>query len=436
MTAPYKFHVETETSRNRQKCQFTYPSKVEKNERKSWRRLAPVMEGLSSQSWNTYFRYGFEVVGPLLFGYCRWLHKAAAEQGVEHLFFLSRDGYLLINAYKELYPNGAAPSSYLYVSRKVVRQAQFWLKSDLCEVSNLFPENAFLKCDEFLRYFNIESAGTIRAWKDCGLSTKMCFLPKDLLKDRRLTNFYEKIKPQIIEESKKSYEKIIRYLHQNQFSGKVGIVDIGWAGTIQTCLETILSNDTTTEIIGFYLGLTQEAAKMKNRFSFIADSEKPQEFDAGFVEYPFLAPEGSLLNYVVDSDGFIIPELANFEYDQTEHDIVKSMQAGALHFVQCARDFPSEEFTWDAEFSYANLKRLSKHPTFREVKSFGDLTFYDGGKRQIAAPRSLAYYLLHPRDFPYDLSVSGWRIGFLKRLLKLGLNYDKLLRIYKNVRQA
>lgn len=436
MPALDKYHDKTKAPKGRQKCQFTYYSKIEKNEQKNWRRLNNILEKLAVQSWNAYFCYGFEVMGPLLFGFSKWLHKIAVDQRIEHLYFLSRDGYLLLKAYQELYSSDGIPTSYMYISRKVVREAQLWMKSDLCEVSKLFPENIFLECDEFCKYFNVAGAESVRIWEDCGLSAKMRFLPKDLLRDCRLKNFYEKIKPWIIEESKKSYEKVVQYLHQNQFSGKVGIVDIGWAGTIQTCLETILPNDTTTEIVGFYLGLTQKAAEKKNRFAFIADDEEPQEFAAGFVEYPFLAPEGSLLGYSTDSDGFIIPKLASFEYDQMDHDIVKNMQAGAIYFIRCVKDFIQGEFTWDSAFSYANLKRISKHPTLRETNTFGDLTYYDGGKRQIAAPKTIAYYLFHPRDFLYDLSVSGWRIGFLKRFLKINLDYNRLLKLYKNTHKT
>lgn len=438
MSTTGSFHEETNTTikllRNRQKSSFIKLSGLSETKRHNWDRLNAMMGKLADPSWNVYFQYGFEVLGPILYGFSKWLHEIVSVQKVDYLFFLSRDGYLLQKAYEELYPNDSTPSSYLYVSRKVVREAQLWMKPDLNEVSKLFPEHIYLERGEFCAYFNVEGEEALRVWEDCGLPAKMRFLPGDLLRGQRLANFYERMKPRIIEKNKESYSRMMAYLHQNQFSGKVGIVDIGWKGTIQNCLETILQNDEDAvhEIVGFYLGLTREAAKAKNKFSFIPAEEEPQEFDAGLVEYPFLAPEGSLLGYAMGQDGAITPKKANYEYDQTEHEIVKSMQAGALHFVQCARDFLPEEFIWDAAFSYANLKRLSKHPTLREVKIFGDLVYYDGGKRRIAAPRSFTHYLLHPRDFPYDLSVSGWRIGFLKRFLKVGLDYNKLLKIYKN----
>lgn len=423
---------------NLQKVRFVHLNKIEIAEQKNWARLRGIIDGLADPSWDVYYQYGFEVLGPLLFGFSKWLHEILILQKVDHLFFLSRDGYLLQKAYEELYTARAMPSTYLYVSRKVVRKAQLWMRPELNEVTKLFPAHAYLERGEFCTYFDVEGEEAIHIWEDCGLPAKMRFFPGEFLSDQRLADFYERMKPRITEKSKESYSKMMTYLRQKQFIGKVGIVDIGWKGTIQNCLETILQDDKDVmhEIIGFYLGLTQEAVKEKNKHCFIAANEEPQEFDAGLVEYPFLAQEGSLLDYAMAQDGSITPVQTNYEYERAEQEIIKSMQSGASCFIKCAKELPPEEFMWDASFSYANLKRFSKHPTLQEVDAFGDLAYYDGGKRQIAAPRSFTHYLLHPKDFPYDLSVSGWRIGFLKRFLKVGLDYNKLLKIYKNVHRS
>ena len=97
---PDKYRIKTKASKNLQKCQFTHLSKIEKNEQKNWRRLGSILESLTVQTWDKYYRYGFEVIGPLLFGFSKWLHKIAVEQRIEHLYFLSRDGYLLLKAYR------------------------------------------------------------------------------------------------------------------------------------------------------------------------------------------------------------------------------------------------------------------------------------------------------------------------------------------------
>ena len=424
-------------SGNLWKYPFTCINKMERTQREDWGKLKKAMDKWAVPGNDIYFQYGFEVLGPLLFGFCKWLHKTVQKQKFEHLFFLSRDGYLLLSAYKTLYPVDEIPVSYLYISRKAAREAQLCLNADLSEVSRLFPRNAYVKCGEFCMYLNIEDNESIHILKECGLTEDTPFLPEDLLCDGRLGNFYEKVKPRVIKNSRKVYSKMIQYLHQNEFCGKVGIVDIGWKGTIQDCLQTIIQSDVDSkcEMTGCYLGLSSETAGQKNKLSFIAPGEEPQEFDAGFVEYPFLAPEGSLLGYSNEPDHTVKPVLADYEYDKESHKIAKNMQDGALYFVECAKESIDGEFTWDAAFSYANLKRISKHPTLKEVNIFGNLAYYDGGKREVAMPKSIGHYLTHMREFPYDLSVSGWRIGFLKRLFKIEIDYNRLLKMYKNRRQ-
>ena len=426
------------TSNNRWKNRFTRVHKIERSQQENWNKLKKKMDKWAVSEKDIYFQYGFEILGPLLFGFSKWLYKTVQEQKFDHLFFLSRDGYLLLNAYKELYPSDETATAYLYVSRKAAREAQLCVNAELSEVSRLFPQNAYVKCREFCMYLNIEDDESMQILKECELTEDTSFLPKDLLRDSRLKKFYEKVKPRVVRKSKEAYDRTLRYLQQNDFFGEVGIVDIGWRGTIQDCLQTILQNDAGSqcEITGCYLGLSGEAAGQKNKLSFIAPEEGPQEFDAGFVEYPFLAPEGSLLGYSDEPDHTIKPILADYEYDKESHEIAQGMQDGALHFVKCAKASQNEEFTWDAAFSYANLKRLSKHPTWKEVNIFGNLAYYDGGKREIAAPKSIGHYLMHLKEFPYDLSVSSWRIGFLKRLFKIGVDYNKLLKIYKSRRQT
>lgn len=421
---------------NLKKTRFTCLHRIEKNQQEDWKSLNTVMDGMIIPTKDHYFQYGFEVLGPLLFGFSNWLHGQMTGQKFEHLFFFSRDGYLLLKAYNELYPDNETPVDYLYISRKAAREAQLWINSGLHAVSGLFPENIYLGCREFCGYFNIADDETFRIWEKCGLKKDMKFFPGDLLQDSRLRDFYERVKPRIVEESKKSYEKMVKYLAQKNFHGKVGIVDIGWRGTIQDCLNVIFRNNAPAgcEVVGCYLGLSREASCAGDKISFISPDEEPQEFDAGFVEYPFLAPEGSLLGYSYAEDNTIKPVLADYEYDRESHLIAKSMQEGTLYFIKCAKDFPDGYFKWDPAFSYANLKRISKHPRLWEAELFGDLAYYDGGKRQIAAPRSFAYYLLHMKDFPYDLSVSGWRIAFLKRLFKAGFDYNRILKLYKNLK--
>ena len=66
-------------------------------------KLRAIMNGFVSEQWDLYYRYGFEVIGPLLFGFSKWIHESAKKNNINELFFLARDGKLLQKAYQVLY---------------------------------------------------------------------------------------------------------------------------------------------------------------------------------------------------------------------------------------------------------------------------------------------------------------------------------------------
>ena len=67
------------------------------------------------------FRWGYEAYGPLLLGFCQWIHKMIHEKNIESAFFLARDMYLVVDIYKQLYPDEKI--KYLEVSRRSLRRA-------------------------------------------------------------------------------------------------------------------------------------------------------------------------------------------------------------------------------------------------------------------------------------------------------------------------
>ena len=66
-------------------------------------------------------RIGYEILGPILVGFCQWLNKSKSNYGFEKLFFMSRDMRLPFEVYCRLY--GKQDCEYLYVSRKSLQSA-------------------------------------------------------------------------------------------------------------------------------------------------------------------------------------------------------------------------------------------------------------------------------------------------------------------------
>lgn len=68
-------------------------------------------------------KIGYEVLGPVLFYFVRWIHKQVHENNISKLYFLSRDGYLIMKAYEYMYNQENLEFHYLSVSSKSVRAA-------------------------------------------------------------------------------------------------------------------------------------------------------------------------------------------------------------------------------------------------------------------------------------------------------------------------
>ena len=65
--------------------------------------------------------FGREVLGPAVCGFTRWLLDRVRLQGTDRLFFLGRDGWLLLQAYRLLAGPEDPPAFYLQVSRRSLR---------------------------------------------------------------------------------------------------------------------------------------------------------------------------------------------------------------------------------------------------------------------------------------------------------------------------
>lgn len=86
-------------------------------------------------------RVGYEVLGPILYYFTSWIYKKTHKHDIKNLFFLSRDGYLIMKAYEELYSEEAAECRYLSVSSKSVKNAYKNLNSQNELLTQYLQEN-------------------------------------------------------------------------------------------------------------------------------------------------------------------------------------------------------------------------------------------------------------------------------------------------------
>ncbi len=78
---------------------------------------AHIYNGLHTYSKE--YELGFIYGGLFVTGYCQWIHRYVREQGIDKILFLARDGDILYQVYKKMYPEEAGKdrTEYVYWSR-------------------------------------------------------------------------------------------------------------------------------------------------------------------------------------------------------------------------------------------------------------------------------------------------------------------------------
>lgn len=197
--------------------------------------------GLNSYSME--YEYGYTYGGLFVTGYCNFVHEYCKRQEVDKILFLSRDGDILCQAYKKMFPSDNI--EYVYWSRKVA--TKLMAKYD--------------RYDYFRRFFyhKVNQGKTIEdilqameiTW-DCGLTGELTNKNVDNLKERLLADWDKVIAIYEEEQSlaKEYYAKILNGCK------KAVAVDIGWAGSGAIALNTLVSKEWNIpcEIVGIIAG--------------------------------------------------------------------------------------------------------------------------------------------------------------------------------------
>lgn len=200
------------------------------------------------------YNYGYMAIGPLVAGFTQWLHRRVQKLGIEQIFFLSRDGWILKQAYEKMYGSleNQPKINYLYSSRRAAMVASIRTKEDIYEVASQnfnarsisdFIESRFgvnpnkIKFETFTKYgFNKESI--VSPYFDHG----------------NLCRFLDEISPLILENSRLERESYQDYLDEVGFTSaakkeNIAVVDIGYSGSMQYYLKKINQLD---KLHGFY----------------------------------------------------------------------------------------------------------------------------------------------------------------------------------------
>lgn len=275
------------------------------------------------------------VAAPLLIGCTAWLLRDAAARGIERVYFLARDGQVLLQIAQALAPRIAPGIAcrYLYASR------QAWLRNvaDLQATDSghwlwwgvwqgFVPGETTL--ENLLLRLGVPGGDLDGELAAAGFGPETHGRPLGQGDLARLEAFFRtEAFAAALARSRAANRRLMRaYLAQEgAFDGTpAAMVDIGWAGNLHAALAGAQEAEGVAPARGYYLGFNRkqlpDRAGLRSRYLYgfedtDGDAEPPlkprfaQELVEIYLEIFCAADHGTLVGFR-EADGRVVPELA------------------------------------------------------------------------------------------------------------------------------
>lgn len=291
--------------------------------------------------WNL----GYAGLGPMLTGYMLWLGRQAKRDGVSHLYFLSREGWLLRQVYCALHGENALPCTYLYASRRATRVASLTGKGDVLALAAQ-PFKPGVSLSELLRNrFGIEASDIpVAALHQAGFSSIDEPLSPDAIGRVRFSNLCGSVTDLILQEAQAEREAYLSYLKTVGLDSqsRAAVVDIGWRANIQGALGQLLGRP----LHGYYYATLQGTEKWRSKghtiWGYAGDMLANEHPSAAIKHRPLLEYltchiEPSLLKLERKGD-VSVPIFRAEEGLSTRRIFIEQVHEGAIRFARDFRD--------------------------------------------------------------------------------------------------
>lgn len=287
-------------------------------------RKSPTRSCTLSKSGTEVIPDSFELFGEIadsLMFFVGLLHRKLINNGVEQVFFLSREGQPLKRMF-DLYCSRVGvrvQSHYLEVSRRSTLLPSLASLSEE-KFETLFRQYRSMSMLEFLSSIGLETYCTELS-ESLGLTASEAIQKVDDFPDSEL---FTQLKALSVFKAVYDLERLSRraafmqylsLLSGGEIPANLIVVDVGWKGTIQDNLYALLckeSNSSVKSVTGYYIGLVAEGAvgpnNRKNGLLFsVVDGPTPRfhvfNENRALFEILLAADHGSVASYEIDANG-------------------------------------------------------------------------------------------------------------------------------------
>lgn len=397
---------------------------------------------ICKESLNKYEAMGCATFGPLLLGFSKWLDKSFTSDKIKTAYFLSRDGLIILKAYRELYPN-KIKTQYLYGSRRAYTTPLIWKYNKFEDITKIITFQKRLTVRQFVSRLGINPDKIANEINKEGLNLDKVYENGTLFDDSKVEKLYYDLAPSIIKNSKWEFENLDKYFKQLKLEDKIALVDIGYHGTMQNSFNILMNEmniSATTK--GYYVGLDSKSSFLNigaitaDGYIFRKDNDKYRKTIESFIpifEAFFLAQHGSV-QYFKEDNGIVKPVLGKYEYDDkngmiiNEKEFLYNLTSGALKFIRMFKNsLVLDTIDVSPDAAMKNIVKLGQHPSLKEANLWGDCRFLDDGVNYIAKPSKKI------KRMKQEFMLCAWKIGYMKRLFKIPFPYSSVYGLLRKI---
>ena len=293
-------------------------------------------------------------IGPLLLAFVVWILKEARRKKIDQLFFLARDGQILLSIAQKIVAAYDLPINlrYLHVSRQSLHLPALLnvREGDLIHFG--FTQDHSLA--DVLRKFDLDSShpAIARLQERLGIrsphtplnSSEVDQLMRSIRADDEVVNL-------INASASSARGLLLDYLEQKGFfaDGNMGVVDIGWRGNLQRSLSTAARTRDpgfSRRLSGFYFGLNYRPQDCGSLDDFLSESVAApiRPFVRGPIfEALCAADHGTTTGYQRAADGSVSAKLLTEDNPQAlawglriQHDVINAYVDDVLAVLTAA----------------------------------------------------------------------------------------------------
>lgn len=346
------------------------------------------------------------VMAPVLCRYILWVLEEAMRIGEKRLYFLARDGYSMYQVAKIICREAGLPIEcrYLYCSRYAWRSAEYSLLGRE-SLSYICLGGIDVTFEKVMHRAGLSKVEAYEVSEALGYSDKLQ-KPMSYNEVKELEPVLASCKifmEKMLNHSKKRYPEVCGYLRQEGLLENIpyALVDSGWTGSMQKCLQHLLDSMGYQEKIeGYYFGMYEYPQNVDVKtyhpyyFGPTEEIRRKVYFSNSLFECIFSSPEGMTLGYELKEDRYE-PRLEH-KHNPNREKIEKSTEYLKEYAFLLSTEFKDEILSSNIDFKKTAenlLYYFMGKPTVSEAKEYGNYIFCDDvvGEESQKVAASLTY---------------------------------------------